>query len=173
MRRRRYTVYYTDREPEVVLAYGGLDAKQWGSTRGTVKSWREGDIRIEAKSGGWRLNRKALNEAIDLIGLKLPVKLRTDARVGSTNGNYRFRNGGHDIMLKTYLSAEQATKTLWHEPCHAMQAERAGAPQEWNKVVRSQKGIGHDDKDYEREAIEFSNEMSNIPLTYPRKSVIL
>ncbi len=96
----------------------------------TYAAYQKALARIENRNaGGYRLDQRAINEAIDYLGLKLPVRVRFSSRAGSVRGNYRLGRSMagpnfHNIMLKTYIGAEQASKTLWHELTHAMQAER-------------------------------------------------
>ena len=132
-RRQRFTVTCSHRSSDevvkrVILAYSAIGAGDYYATRGyTVLEVARGDYRAQ-QAGGWHwsIDQEALDAAVELLGLKLPVKIRFNSRVGNTNGNYRLGAGYHDIMLKTYRTAQQASQTLWHELTHAMQAERAG-----------------------------------------------
>lgn len=177
MRRTRFTVYFTpDQEPQVILAYHGQEneirdyyEKRGYAVRRVVKGDHRKKQRAAAKQreGGFRIDRKALNAAIDALGLDLPVDIRFHARVGSTNGNYRFDGRRHDIMLKSYLTPEQASSTLWHELTHAMQAERAGATTAaWSSVQREQARWSYWNRPIEREARQMSEDMRDCPLTY-------
>lgn len=172
MRRTRFTVF--TRRPgseeivkQVVLAYGTECARNYYTGRGwTVLGVERGDYRKQIKAeGGYRIDRAALRDAIDLLGIKLPVKIRFNSRVGNTAGNYRFRNGGHDIMLKSYHTAEQASSTLWHELTHAMQAERAGGTTEtWASFHREQARYSYRNRPVEIEARQMSETMKDVPL---------
>lgn len=87
----------------------------------------------------YKIDQAALAEAIEFLGLKLKVRIRFNARQGRVNGNYKRDYMGHDIMLKSYLTVEQASKTLWHELAHAMQSERAGSVWDWNVVANEKR----------------------------------
>lgn len=151
-RRSRYTVTVEKNGftwKRVVLAYdpegAGDHYRRLGYVVGTVT---KGDYRKTEPaqqqpqhSGGFTINRAALKDACDLLGLKLPVKIRFNGRHGRTLGNYRFKGTHHDIMLKSYHDPEQASSTLWHELTHAMQAERAGSTMAWNAVLSSSRGL--------------------------------
>jgi hypothetical protein len=174
MRRARYTVEVEGRDPQVILAYSPQSAADFYRRRGyDVRNVVKGDYRRVAapprptpQGGGYRVDQKALKAAIALLDIKLPVKVRFNARVGDTNGNYRFRNGGHDIMLKSYHTAEQASSTLWHELTHAMQAERCGGTiEDWREVHREQKRYTYKQRPIEIEARKMSADMADCPLT--------
>jgi hypothetical protein len=170
-RRSRYTVYIEGRAPQIVLAYSAQGAHDFYNKRGwKVTNVTKGDIRKAARprtqGGGYRINRQALKDAIELLDIKLPVKIRFNAREGDTYGNYRFRNGGHDIMLKSYHTSEQASSTLWHELCHAMQCERTGGTEEtWKAVHADQKRYSYKQRPIEIEARQMSADMADCPLT--------
>lgn len=129
-RRTRFTVTCShvssdEIERKVILAYDAPGAQGYYEERGyTVLRVQRGDYRAEIGQT-WKIDREALAAAIELLDIKLPVKIRFNSRVGKTAGNYRFHECGyHDIMLKTYRTAAEASATLWHELTHAMQAER-------------------------------------------------
>lgn len=171
-RRSRFTVRFASGDPVVCLAYdAGFVHKYYEALGRTVTGVTKGDHRVKARAaevkaaGGFRVDQAALKDAIALLGLKLPVTLRYNSRVGNTNGNYRFTGHSHNIMLKSYHTAAQASDTLWHELCHAMQAERAGTMVEWNVVQRQQARYSYRSRPIEREAREMSATMANCPLT--------
>ncbi len=115
----------------------------------------------------WRVDPEALKAACDLLGLRLPVKVRFNARQGATAGNYRHKGTYHDIMLKSYRTAEQASETLWHELTHAMQAERAGDQWAWNSVANDQRRYPYSRRPIEIEAREIAGAYADILLTRP------
>ncbi len=83
----------------------------------------------------WKLDEAALEEARAFFNLRLPVKVNTNSRVGSTGGIYRLESSPlhHKIMIKSYHSPEQASSSLWHELAHCRQAEDAIAGENaWN-----------------------------------------
>lgn len=173
-RRTRFTVLLAgDNVPKVVLTYSADDARYYYAKRGqTVVKVTRGDYRKKArareaaKSGGFTINQAALREAKEILGLKWPVQVRTHARHGSVNGNYRceLTGGGdyyHNIMIKSYLTPEQATKTLWHELTHAMQAEREGSYAGWVlKHEQEHKRYSYRVRPIEIEAREMSDMMA-------------
>lgn len=174
MRRSRFTVYRKGLDPVVCMTYTAESARAFYERNGqTVTRVVKGDHRVEARNaaikaaGGFRLDRAALQAACAELGLKLPVKVRFNSRVGGTNGNYRFMGTHHDVMLKSYRTPQQATATLWHELCHAMQAERAGGTPEWAKVRAEQQRVPYSRRPIEVEARRFAAERSNRPLTRP------
>lgn len=168
-RRSRFTVHTADGRKICVLAYSAESARQTAITHGftPVTEVERGDYRAPAPVfGGFTVTQSALADAIDLLDLKLPVKIRYNGRYGATAGNYRFAGGHHDIMLKSYLTPEQASSTLWHELTHAMQAERVGATiGAWADYRRGQKGTTYYNKPMEREARAMSATMKDCPLT--------
>lgn len=140
-RRQRYTVEVEGRDPVVVLAYSHGDAIETAERCGykVIEAFM-GDYRVQeivrkAKTeGGHRLIPSALEEAKNILGLKLPIKIRYNSRVvgvSGKNGSYERTMRGHEIMLKSYLTPEQVTETLWHELRHAWQAEQKGTPEAW------------------------------------------
>lgn len=145
-RRSRYTVFLVGGEFKVILTYSAADARTYFERRGyKVSRVGKGDVRKQIRArqtqaeGGYRIDQKALKDAIAILGLKLPVRVRQHARVGNTNGNYRHGVTHHNIMIKSYLTPEQASKTLWHELTHAQQAERAGDYAGWTLESQQQR----------------------------------
>lgn len=164
-RRSRFTVEFADGSRTVILAYGALDAEHYFRARGReVVDTVSGDYRISRSSGGYRINQAALNAAIATLGLKIPVRVRFHARAGSTRGNYRFAPTHHNIMLKSYLTPEQASNTLWHELTHALQAERSGSVTGWAAECNKQKRYSYRNRPIEREANAMADKMSHRPL---------
>ncbi len=171
-----------------VLAYGLADAcltlDSYGVEYVRVAPYRPA---VEAE-GGFRLDRPAISRAGATLGLTLPVRVRTSARKGGCEGNYRLRRDGrtptgipttvapyHDIMVKSYLTPEAASRTLWHELAHAMQAKRSanatgqaiGHPvalaAAW-EAHRAARGVAYQNKPYEVEARSFENRAAEHPL---------
>ncbi len=158
-----------DGSQRVIMSYPGRDAEivEHYARRGfTVVRVDHGDLVSVKPQGGYRVDAEALKAAIELLGLKLPVKVRHNSRVGSTRGNYRItKDGTHDIMVKSYLTPEQASSTLWHELTHAMQAERAGANwTAWGRAINDQKRWPYSRRPIEIEAQQMSADMADLPL---------
>ncbi len=141
--------------------------------------------------GGWTLDQAALDRAIEFFGLKLNVKIGTHGRNGSTRGTYSMMPTGgsvktsgkkiygldtatgffHKIQVKSYLTPEQASRTLWHELTHAMQAERTiargGSPREiFTSWKASDRGVRYENKPKEVEARSYEDRAEKFPLAY-------
>lgn len=174
-RRARFTVYREGfSEPIVCLAWTAEGVRQHYTLAGyNVTRVVKGDYRKQEQAaalkaaGGFTIDQAAIRDACDLLGIKLPVKVRTHSRVGNVTGNYRFRNGYHDIMLKSYRTAAEASATLWHELCHAMQAERAGDEAAWGAVLSEQGRYPYRLRPIEREARKMAEDMGDILLARP------
>ena len=136
----------------------------------TTGDYRKAARQAEATSGGqrFRIDRHALKAACEQLQVYLPVDIRTHARVGGTLGNHQLTSNRHNIMVKSYLDADEASSVLWHELTHAMQAERAirsGKP--WADEVREQRRYTYSTRPIEVEARKMAREMSHIKLCQP------
>lgn len=175
MRRSRYTVTLADDTKYVILAYSADGARAYYTSLfgPAVKHVAKGDYRIEEQrasdvcSTGHTLDQAAIKEAIEFLGLQLPVEIKQPSRVGRRRGSHCFdwnvgAQGVHAITIKSYLNPERASKTLWHELAHAAQAERAFAAagattpiarhKAWSAVLNRDRGIGYERKGVERDA---------------------
>lgn len=128
MKRTRYTVT-TQRpvlgvEREVILAYSPQGAREHFEARGrVVLRVAKGDYRCVPK--GNVIIQSALREAIDAFGIKWPVRVKQTGRAGGRQGAHTLDfDLTHCITIKSWLTPSEAGRTLWHELCHAMQAER-------------------------------------------------
>lgn len=178
-RRTRFEATIVDRygsEREIhILEYSEDEAIALAEKRGyTVLSIAKvGRKASAAVSGpGFRIDQLALDEAIEFLGLKLPVDIRFNGRAGRVRGNYRRDHSGHRIMLKSYLEPAQASRTLWHELAHAMQSERAGSVWNWNTVANERKPgssrrIRYAVRPIEVEAREYEQYAEACPLVVP------
>ena len=145
----------------------------------------KGDYRMKLNpDAGWRLDEAALTHAQSLLGLRWPVSVVTNAREGGTAGNYRITRGTeaparlshlwavplyHRVMLKSYLTPEEANESLWHELIHACQAEREGSVYAWQSYNANQnRGWNYNARPMEVEAREGAKKFSHIRLTKPR-----
>lgn len=160
-----------------ILAYSREGAIALAAERGyTIMSIETAAAKAQReRGGGYRIDRAALREALDFLGIALPVKIRYTSRVGRTRGNHRLvANRSHDIMLKSYLPADQASKTLWHELAHAMQSERAiRAGQDWLAIANernpgSSRRIAYRVRPIEVEARTYEQYAEACPLAVPR-----
>jgi len=168
MKRTRFTATMVDGSKLVILAYTAQDVRDFYSARCVAVS--RGDYRKAARNaeravyGGFTIDQEALAAAIQLLDIKQPVKIRFHSRVGGTNGNHRLRAWGHDIMIKSYLAAEQASSTLWHELKHARQSD-GHTLESWRAVKAEQRRYSYAVRPIEREARALSAEMADCPLT--------
>lgn len=96
----------------------------------------------------WRGRRYVIKrERLDLARRRLrieqPVEIRiTYYRTGDDGGVIGFRDGTWRIGLDTYLTANQASRTLWHELVHVAQARRAGGlDQLFARVKREHRAV--------------------------------
>jgi hypothetical protein len=155
------------------MGYSAESLKQWIEThyrdKGPVVRIEKGDYRkhirhqaLREASEGYTVDMAAFNRVVRELGLKWPVKLRHHARIGNTNGNYHLRKRDgrvyHDIMLKSYHDANQANSTLWHELCHALQAERSGSYESWRMYHTAQRKYPYSRRPIEVEARLFAEE---------------
>jgi hypothetical protein len=165
--RTRFTVTFEDGTKKVILCYNAAEARHYYEHKGyAVAGVMRGDYRKQARvaaiksQDGHTIDTAALNVAKAELGLIMPVKIRRDGRVGQTNGNHRLRGFEHHIMLKSYLTPEQATHTLWHELTHAVQAERAIASgRGWAAVSNEQRRYRYSVRPIEIEANKIADAM--------------
>jgi hypothetical protein len=168
-RRNRFRATIANRDGSTrqidLLVYGGKDE---ALALAEVKGFRvlECLSADELKAaGGFRIDRAALREACEFLGITGNVEVRFNARAGRTNGNYRRRYGKHDIMVKSYLTPAEASKTLWHELAHAMQAERVEAEGgEWGTHSRAQRRWSYSVRPIEVEARSYEQYAEALPL---------
>lgn len=172
-RRSRFTCTMENGTQFYALAYTAEQVRDHYSRLGPVKTVVKGDTRIKAAKesikgrGGFVLDNAAIDKAIEELGIKHPVKIRFNGRVGSTAGNHRLRQDMqgrhyHDIMLKSYALPDDASFTLWHELTHALQAERAGGTvQSWLAEQKRQARWPYKSRPVEREANAVANAHHN------------
>jgi hypothetical protein len=147
MKRARYTVRYLDgREPTVHLCY----TPQWcWDYLDGVASVTKGDYRaLPKRPSGARPHWPNIREAIDFLGLKLPVEIELNTRAQFQRGLHRtepehpalMRKGSklfgtkrvpasearwvHRITVHAALPADEMGRTIWHELTHGLQFER-------------------------------------------------
>lgn len=102
----------------------------------------------------WRVDQDALKRACERLALSRPVVVHvTRGRGGrSKRGLHRDANGAHVISVVNYVSAERASRTLWHELAHAQQLERLGADVFHRSYDRETLDRGYDRNAFEVEA---------------------
>lgn len=89
---------------------------------------------------GVTLDREKVLEAKKFLGVKLPVIVKWSSGKW-TYGCHRFLEGGnHSITISRYRLEHDVTNTLWHELCHAKQAEECGEP--WDFYTKFYKPYG-------------------------------
>jgi hypothetical protein len=125
----------------------------------------------DSRTTFFRLNSKEVMTSIQELGLKAQVQIRFNARHGSTQGNYRLRPDGkgghyHNIMLKGYLTAAQASHTLHHELRHAWQAEQQGNAASWYKYAINQRNYAYGHRPIEVDANKWADAHSLQYLTH-------
>lgn len=197
MKRTRFTAHLSNGEKRVILAYDPYTAGAYYRSLGyEVDRVTKGDFRRDARKAeqrptGARPNMRAIREAIEFLGITLPVEVKVTTRKGGrygahtpipTGGNAHVRNGRvsnlatatgwkHSITVKAWLTVEQMGETLWHELAHAMQFERDARPgrQRPEAVLRAWKtaycdGTAYDRKPHEVEARSYEGFNSESPL---------
>jgi hypothetical protein len=105
----------------------------------------------------------AVAEAEALLGLRSPVRVFI-RRYEWLDGRYiALRDGVHHVGVAHDLSARAASKTVWHELTHALQAERLGGErafrQQWWAEMRAAgvsrpKALRGEGRAYRRTALE-------------------
>ena len=160
---------------------------QYVAARGWTLVSKSPKPRAKPRAAKWKLNDDALAQAVEFLGLKHPVyftRNNTKTRSGSYSLRYgwtlpatapaRFRQATlvHRIQLRPADTAEDASRTLWHELAHAMQAERSlsgasngiGAVGVFAKAVRAEAAIPYKRRPSEIEAREYEAFHDEMPL---------
>lgn len=205
-RRRRRTRWLCElsRDGEAVtrqiLAYNRESARAHYERMGylvrSIEAHRPSKSWERPANKAWRKDERAIREAIEFFGLTLPVEIKLTSHAGGRFGAHSLMPVGgrvrivgnrvhnistatgivHRITLKSWRSAEEASRTLWHELTHAMQAERALAKltapytahealQAWGSCADLGKGVKYDRKPVEVEAREYESFHDEHPLT--------
>lgn len=187
-RRRRHTVTFADGSQVVVMAYSLSGARTTAALRSMegspITRVEKGDYRMKLNpTGGWTLKHGALIVARDELDLGWPIHVTTSSREGETAGNYTLRWSSqaprrallppcsfyHRIMLKSYLTPEEANESLWHELHHALQAERQGSMDRWLRWQGTQnRNWNYTDRPMEIEARQGAKNFLHLALTKPR-----
>lgn len=137
-------------KPFEVLAFSPEDARAWLTRSGwTVHSVAPKPRRKAAAS--WVLDPAALDAVKDFYGLQFPVYI-TKSATKTSAGWHQFCFGWqlpqsapaalrretfvHRVNVDTRQSPREASRTIWHELCHAWQAESDLAPSghPWERV---------------------------------------
>lgn len=190
---------------KVILAYEAASVRAHYERLGwTVLQITRGDYRTRERQqarvatrprGGWTLDRPALAEAIELLGIKLPVEIKqTGGQPGvgrhgahglrPSGGSVRIQGGrcyntdtatgiGHHITVKSWLTPDEAGRTLWHELAHCAQSERVmnrlpdsatirDCIMAWHRAYRN--GVSYEHKSWERDARDHEPMNDDLPL---------
>jgi hypothetical protein len=205
LKRSRYTVEFEGGAKRVILAYTAPDADSYyrrfhpehgTPLRVTKGDYRKRDVQALPSRPQWRKHAANIQEAIDFLGLTQPVSIKVTGRRGGRHGAHQlrgvdgrdrfYRRGllsdfevaadvGHYITVKSWLTPQQAGETIWHELCHAMQAEQViatlaapASPRDkydaWNTCEAKGKGVTYLRKPIEVEAREYQRFNDEIPL---------
>ena len=161
---------------KVILCYTVQQAVDYYMRQGyTVIRVVKGDLVNVPQDGGWRLDPVQYRAALDFLGIRWPVVIKQTSRVGGQYGAHRLKPQAgrlvHSITVKSYLRAEDAGRTLWHELCHAMQAERVSAGDPSNAVVawrNTDERLGsYRNRPIEVEARSYEDFNDEMPLAIP------
>lgn len=195
MRRQRYRAHL-ERDGELstrmILAYNPQSVEDFYRRMGyivlDVESARKRRTTERPNNPRWVLDNRAIREACEFLGLTLPVDIKPTNVAGGRHGAHcytpvdasgrpikylrdldRVAGFRHRITVKSWLDVEQASRTLWHELCHAMQAEQvagelspAAALQAWKVAYRD--GRAYSRKPIEVEAREYEEFATEHPL---------
>jgi len=73
---------------------------------------------------GIRWSVSGIEEALRLLEIAQPVEIKFSQGTRRI-GCHRYFPGRHSITISRFLTAEAASRVLWHELTHAAQVERA------------------------------------------------
>ena len=182
----------------LMLAYDADDVRDFYERCGyvvlDVRSARKKRTTERPANPPWVKDDRAIRSACDFLGITLPVTIKPTNVAGGRHGAHQFRPTGpgvrivrgrihgiehttgfvHHITVKSWLSVEEASRTLWHELAHAVQAERllgsdplaASDPRAamlaWKTAYRD--GTAYEHKPLEREAREYEEFAAEQPL---------
>ena len=132
---------------------------------------RQIKIRVE------HVDKKAVQSLKNDIGLQYPIVIKPLSifKQMLIYGNYNMHPQGmywfhqrhvHVISLYRNLSLDQMNLALWHELCHAAQAEEIGCPKRWKELLKADSKIPYLERQDEIEAISVSEIMA------PRRSLV-
>lgn len=184
-RRKRFQVGYVsngEHKTIDVIAYSQERAEETALKHGyqvtSSRVVRKGERFEVPADGGWYLNEEALYDACAELGIEFPVALQQTGHKGARMGRHRADSTAsgmpyHNITIKSWLTAEQAGRTLWHELRHAQQSEALaaetgtefGTPEysrEQRRVYRD--GTSYREKLWEREARATEPNNDRLPL---------
>jgi len=184
-RRKRFVVGYVrngEHKTIDVIAHTQEAAEETALRHGyevtSSRTYVKGERFKLPEGGGWALIENAFYDAAAELGIEFPVSIQQTGHKGARMGRHRadaLPNGKpyHNITIKSWLTAEDAGRTLWHELRHAQQSEELarvtgtsfGTP-EFRKAMRIayQKGTSYRAKRWEREAEATEPNNDRLPL---------
>lgn len=107
-------------------------AERHGYATTSARPYVKGERVKLPTDGGWSLIENAFYDACAELGIEFQVSIQKTGHKGARMGRHRadsLANGTpyHNITIKSWLTAEQAGRTLWHELRHAQQCEALAA----------------------------------------------
>jgi hypothetical protein len=149
------------------------------------RGWQVLSIKLKPRqSKAWAIDDAAFAQAVEFLGLRHPIFLDYTSSYKNA-GTYSLRYGWalpksaparlrhatlvHRIMVRRADSAADVSRALWHELCHAMQAERelstAGGYGAYSRKVDAEKLLPYRVRPSEIEAREYEAFHDEMPLT--------
>lgn len=133
------------------------------------------------KARPWLFDMEAIRQAATELGIKAPVMVgivEAGGRTRTTFGAHRVKTRPHlrlpdgvvhewhhGITVMRTCSMEQASKTLWHELMHAVQAEREDDPTRfYDTRYRPENWSGYKTNPFEVEARECERNAERLAL---------
>lgn len=111
----------------------------------------------------WTVDRDALAELAEAIGIEKPVRVTVEPLPSWTNGRQGSEPTHHRIMLADRLDAAQAQRTLAHELFHCHQREQYDNPFEATQSYwAAHDRYGYDSNPFEVSANEFAADIERI-----------
>lgn len=167
---------HTDPERIDVLSYSPERALEVLRSKGWTNA--QPVIQKAAPAGSsWVLHTSALRQAVASLGITHSVMVKQTGHRGGRRGAHSLRRDAQGrvyshITVKSWLDPAQASRTLWHELAHAMQAQRAMDDNPhvdpliaWKAVRASTSGgITYRDKPIEIEARSYEHRADDLPL---------
>lgn len=115
----------------------------------------------------WGFDLDAIRAAVRELGLREPVQVGcAEYANGRWSGMYSHdADEGHRVRIGRRLSAEQASRTLWHELAHAAQRERGSTGGTRHLARRDRAAYESDWREVDARAHEANHD--RLPLTRP------
>jgi hypothetical protein len=132
---KRYLVHYRNENGEGDVEIVALSAVQAINHIKQAPGWQVLSCKPLSRSrlpASWEIDKAALHHAGRMLKLRWPVVVTRTSSMKHT-GRHALRAAvlektpRHYITVDKAVTAERANSILWHELCHAMQAERTAA----------------------------------------------